>query len=70
MSSAAMAAALVAAGWAVEKTYGRARLASQSMSDCVPQTKPPPVPRALLSVPMRIVDTSVIDVSKCSEKSR
>ena len=54
MSRAAIAAALVAAGWAVEKTYGRARLASQSMSDCRPQTKPPPVPRALLSVPMRM----------------
>ena len=54
-------AALVAAGWAVEKTYGRARLASQSMSDCRPQTKPPPVPSALLSVPMRMW-TSLVQI--------
>ena len=62
MSRAAMAAALVAAGWAVEKTYGRARLASQSMSDCRPQTKPPPRAEGLAERADADVDAQEISV--------
>ena len=43
-----MAAAAVAAGAAVEKTYGRARFTSHSISDRLPATNPPTQPSALL----------------------
>ena len=54
MSSAAIAAALVAAGCAVENTYVRARFASQSISDCRPQTNPPPAAQRLAQRAMRM----------------
>ncbi len=46
----------MAAGGAVEKTYGRARFTSHSTSDRLPATKPPTLPSALLSVPIADVN--------------